>query len=63
MAVHTFEIRFVTLRVRAVRNRPARLVNLRETVITDAYLLYEAAGGVPDADVSTHRIRYSIIFE
>ncbi len=41
LPLHKFDLRFVTLQVRALRNQPARIVNLRETLITDAYLLYQ----------------------
>ncbi len=41
MPLHKFELKFVTLQVRAIRNQPAKIVNLRETLITDTYLLYQ----------------------
>ena len=43
LPLHKFDLRFVTLQVRALRNQPARIVNLRETLITDAYLLYQVS--------------------
>ncbi len=39
--LYKFDIAFVTLRVRAVRNVPVRMMNIRETVITDTHLLYQ----------------------
>ncbi len=41
LPLHKFQLNFVTLQVRAIRNSPAKMVNLRETLITDTYLLYQ----------------------
>jgi hypothetical protein len=39
--LHKFDINFVTLRVRAIRNVPVRMMNIRETVITDTHIMYQ----------------------
>ena len=39
--IHKFEVDFVTLQVRAIRNVPVQLSYVQETVITDTYLQYQ----------------------
>ncbi|TRY66991.1 hypothetical protein TCAL_11761 [Tigriopus californicus] len=38
---HIFHINFITLQVQALRNLPLKLINVRETVITDSHLMYQ----------------------
>ena len=49
---HKFHIDIVTLRVRAVRNVPLRMFNIREAVITDTHLMYQTfPESLADADL------------
>ena len=49
---HKFPIDIVTLRVRAVRNVPLRMFNIREAVITDSHLMYQTfPESLSDADL------------
>lgn len=54
---HHFEIRFVTLFVRVVRNVPVKLINVRDTFISDTYLMYQTHPELSD----DAQILYSIV--
>nr|XP_040572532.1 chondroitin sulfate proteoglycan 4-like [Lepeophtheirus salmonis] len=40
-SIHVFKIEFISLQVRVIRNIPVKLLNVRETVLTDTHLLFQ----------------------